>query len=264
MGCGLLLTTSCTSKERQLDSALKALNRQFPQPVTDGATLEGFFVSENDPNNIDIAVTLEEAKQVDSITQERMNKMKEDFVDTFTQIAHQDKNVHELFQLIHDNKKTVSLSITLVPSKKTHQAKFNSKDIEQIISAPTKTAEEMALMQLDKILASESQNLPANMGLLTCIALRRDGKVVIWEFEKSDSLFNFEAMVSKPEEAKANLLKAQDDPSNLNFNRLILDADCSIRYHYIDPTTQKTFDIDITQKDLREIQKNAVSTKIEK
>lgn len=264
MGCSLTLTTSCTSKERQLDSAIKALNRQFPQPVGDGVVLEGFFTTEADPTNIDIAVTLDENKQVEAVTQERMEQMKSDFVAILTQVAHQDKNVHELFQLIADNQKTVSLSVTLTPSKKRHTARFSAHDIQQILAAHDKSSKEMALVQLDKTLQSESKNLPVQMGPLTCKSIERKDSVITWTFEKADSLFDFDRMMSEPEAAKANVMNAQKDPGNLNFNRLILDADCSICYHYIDPATGKTFDINITQQDLRNVQRDAVSTKIEK
>lgn len=262
MGCSLTLTTSCTSKERQLDSAIKALNKQFPQPIGDGVVLEGFFTAADAPSNIDIAVTLDEKKQVEAVTQERMEQMKSDFVAILTQVAHQDKNVHELFQLIADNQKTVSLSVTLTPSKKRYTARFSAADIQQILAAQSKSSKEMALIQLDKTLQSEAKNLPVQMGPLTCKSIERNDSIITWTFEKADSLFDFDRMMSEPEAAKANVMNAQKDPGNLNFNRLILDADCSIRYHYVDPATGKTFDINITQQDLRNVQRDAVSTKI--
>lgn len=252
-------TQSCTSPERQLEAALSAINKQFPQPIADGATLEGFFLA---GDSVDIAITMEEAKQVEAITQERMQQFKKDFIDTFTQVAHQDKNVHELFQLIHDNGKSVTLSITLVPSKKKSQVSIDAAGIEAILAAQSKTSEEMALMQLDKLIEAESKTLPLDMGPLVCKSEHREGKVIIWEFEVDEEQFNFDALIANPSVAKGNILKAQNDPQNLNFNRLLLDADCHIRYHYIAPKSNRTYDIEITKDELRSIQKDATTTKI--
>lgn len=256
---GVAMVTSCTSPERQLEAALNAINKQFPQPIADGATLEGFFLN---GDKIDIAITMQESKQVEAITPERLQQFRTDFVDAFTQIAHQDKNVHDLFQLIADNGKTVVLSVTLMPSQKKSQVDIDANGIQSILAAQTKSSEEMALMQLDKLIANEAKTLPLNMGPLVCKAERREGKVVIWEFEVDESQFNFDALVTNPAVAKANILKAQTDPQNLNFNRLLLDAGCHIRYHYIAPTSNRTFDIEINQDDLRSIQKDATTTTI--
>lgn len=261
MTCGLLLTTtSCTSKERQLEAAINALNKQFPQPIADGAVLEGFFL---EGDNIDIAVTMQEDKQVEAITQERMNKMKEDLVQIFTQVAHQDKSLHDFFQLIHENQKTVSLSITTLPSKQKQQVRIEGSNIERILAAQGKTSQQMSLEQLDKILESDAKQLPINMGPMVCNAMKRDGQVIVYEFEVDEDNFDFGGMAADPQGAKDNVLKAQDNPQNLNLNRLVLDADCHILFRYRGNKSAKVFEIELTQQDLRNIQKNAVSTKIE-
>lgn len=259
--CGLLFTTtSCTSKSRQLDAAIAAINKQFPQTIAEGAILEGFFP---DGQNIDIAVTLQTDSMTDSITTQRLAELKEDLVDIFTQVAHSDKSLHDFFTLIRDNQRTLSLTITTLPDHTPHRIAINQQGIQRIIDAPKHSSEEMTVMQLDKNLASQQSTLPLPIGPLVCSSIRREGKLVIWEFEADEEKFDFEALASDPAGAKENILRAQADPQAITNNRLIIDAGCGIRYHYIATKSGRTFDIDITRDELRRIQKDAISTKID-
>lgn len=260
MSCGLLFTTSCTNRERQLDAALQAANKGFPQAIGEGTTMEGFFM---DKDNIDIAVTLQEDKQTIEITPQRMEQMHRDFVMLFTQIAHQNKDFHEFFQLISDNKKTMSLSVTLMPSQKKHQAHITPEDIQQILSAAGKTAEEMAITQLDMNLEVENQALPTDLGPMKVTAVKREGKQVIWEATIDEQVIDFELMSADPAAAKQRALNAQAAEENMNLNRLIADAGCSILFRYIGSKSGRSLDIEITQRELRELQKNSVSTRIQ-
>lgn len=125
-----LATTGCTSRERQLDAALKAINVLYPAPIADGAVLEGFIPDEN---NIDIAVTQQEEYIVDSITDERMQLLKEDFKFTFASAVREDNHMRDLFQLISECGRTISVSITTVPSQHTYRTSMTHDDIVQIL-----------------------------------------------------------------------------------------------------------------------------------
>lgn len=258
MCCGLLTTTSCTSKERQLDAALKAANKGFPQSVGDGVVLEGFFM---EGDNIDIAVTVEEAKQTTEITPKRLKEMHDNFIVLFTQISHQTKEFHDFLQLISDNNKTMSMSVTLVPSKKKHSIKIYDDEIKKMLAAGDKSSVEMAQDQLDFILDAERQQYPINMGSLILQSIKRTDTDVVWQIDVTDSLI-FAGMSAQPEIAKQHALENLNNPENHSLNRAILSADCGIVYSYTDKATGKVFDLKITKQDLRDIQKNAVSTKI--
>lgn len=125
-----VMLMGCTSHERQLDTALQAINRLYPAPIADGAVLEGFIP---DGNNIDIAVTQQEAFIVDSITDERMQLLKEDFKFTFASAVRQDNHMRDLFQLISACGRTLSVTITTVPSQRKYTTSLSHEDIETIL-----------------------------------------------------------------------------------------------------------------------------------
>ena len=129
-GCGLVFA-SCTSRERMLDAAIEAINKQYPMQIADGAVLEGFFVEDG---NIDIAVTQQEAFVTQTITDERMEEMKENFKFYFAMAVREDNNLRDLFQLIADNGMTMSVSITLVPSKQRFSTRLTKEDVQKIVS----------------------------------------------------------------------------------------------------------------------------------
>lgn len=129
-GCGLVFG-ACTSRERMLDAAIEAINKQYPMQIADGAVLEGFFVENG---NIDIAVSQQESFVTQTITDERMEEMREGFKFYFAMAVREDNNLRDLFQLIADNGMTMSVSITLQPSKQKFSTRLSQDDIQQIVS----------------------------------------------------------------------------------------------------------------------------------
>lgn len=257
MGCGLLLT-SCTSKERQLDQALKAANKGFPQQVSDGITLEGFFL---EGENIDIPVTLDEAKQTEEINEQRLDQMRKDFVMYFTQVAHQSKDFNDFMQLIADNGKSMSITINLTPSKKRYKTTISKEDVGKILTASNNSSEEMAQQQLDLQIEAQSSNLPHEMGPLTLQKIHREGTHLVYEIDVKEEPI-FQAMKADAIVAKNNAVQSLAETDNAGDNKLLVNAGCDILYRYKCTANGEIFEINITLKDLREIVKNATTTKL--
>lgn len=257
MGCGLLLT-SCTSKERQLDTALKSANKGFPQQVSEGITLEGFFL---EGENIDIPITVDESKQTQEITKERIDQMRQDFVMFFTRVANQSKEFNEFMQLVSDNGKTLSLTIKLMPSKKEHKAMITKEDISKILAAPGKSAEEMARETLDIQIAAEAKGLPLELEGITIRKVHRDGTHIIYSIDVNEEK-NFMMMKENVIVSKNNLLQSLGAAENAENIKLIVNAGCDIIYRYKNLNSGEEYDLNITIKDLRDIVKNATTTKL--
>ena len=102
LGCGLFsLLTACKDEARQLEAAIEAINRQFPQEIAEGTTIDGFFNGEADGKpTVDIRVTMDEHAAKSAIDAERMARMKDDLVNSFTIAARQDENLRSMFSLI--------------------------------------------------------------------------------------------------------------------------------------------------------------------
>lgn len=257
MGCGLLLT-SCTSKERQLDQALKGANKGFPQQVSDGITLEGFFL---EGDNIDIPITLDESKQTEEITDQRLEQMRKDFVMYFTQVAHQSKDFNDFMQLIADNGKSMSITINLTPSKKKYKATIPKEDISKILSASGKTSEEMAQAQLDMQIEAQSGSLPHEMGPLTIQRIHRDSIHIVYDVDvKNDTIF--QAMKADAIVSKNNAVESLYADENAADNKLMVNAGCDIIYRYRCTSNDEIFEINITLKDIRDVVKNSTTTKL--
>lgn len=257
MGCGLLLT-SCTSKERQLDQALKSANKGFPQQVSDGITLEGFFL---EGENIDMPVTVDESKQTKEITQQSLDQLCKDFVMYFTQVAHQSKEFNEFMQLTAENGKTMSITINLAPSKKKHKITISKQDIAKILAANTMTAEEMARQQLDMQIEAQTGDLPHEMGPLTIQRIHRDSTHIVYEVDVKEEPI-FQAMKNDAIVSKNNALESISAAENAADNKLLVDAGCDILYRYRCTANDELFEINITLKELREIVKSATTTKL--
>lgn len=257
MGCGLLLT-SCTSKERQLDQALKSANKGFPQQVSEGITLEGFFLEDDD---IDMPVTVDESKQTKQITQQSLDQLYKDFVMYFTHVAHQSKEFNEFVQLTVDNAKTMSITINLTPSKKKHKVVISKQDMAKILSANTMTAEEMARQQLDMQIEAQAGSLPHAMGPLTIQRIHRDNTHIVYEIDVKEETI-FLAMKNDAIVSKNNALQSLSATENAADNKLLVDAGCDILYRYRCTANDEIFEINITLNELREIVKSATTTKL--
>lgn len=257
MGCGLLLT-SCTSKERQLDQALKSANKGFPQQVSEGITLEGFFL---EGENIDMPVTVDESRQTKQITQQGLDQLYKDFVMYFTHVAHQSKEFNDFVQLTVDNGKTMSITINLRPSKKKHKVVISKQDIAKILSASTMTAVEMARQQLDMQIDAQTGDLPHEMGPLTILRIHRDGTHIVYEVDVKDETIFF-AMKNDAIASKNNALQSISNAENAADNKLLVDAGCDILYRYRSTSNDEIFEINITLKELRDIVKSATTTKL--
>lgn len=257
MGCGLLLT-SCTSKERQLDQALKSANKGFPQQVTDGITLEGFFL---EGDNIDMPVTVDEAKQTKQITQQSLDQLCKDFVAHFTHVAHQSKEFNDFMQLTVDNGKTMSITITLTPSMKKHKVVISKHDIATILAASTMSSEEMARQQIDMQIEAQTGDLPHEMGPLTIQRIHRDSTHIVYDVDVNED-YIFEAMKRDAAASKTNALQSLSGPENASDNKLLVNAGCDIIYRYRCTTNGEIFEINISLKELSEIVKSATTTKL--
>ena len=128
-GCGLVFG-ACTSRQRMLDAALHSINEQYPMPIAEGAVLEGFIV---EGDNIDIAVTQHESFVTQTITDERMEEMKSAFIFYFAMAVREDSHMRDLFQLIADSGMTMSVTITLVPSKQRFSTRMSQSDVQRIV-----------------------------------------------------------------------------------------------------------------------------------
>ena len=262
VGCGLLLTaTSCNSKGSQLKAAVAAINKQFPQQVADGAVLEGFVADEA---NIDIAVTLQEGVIATEFDTARLKQMKDDLVLSFTLASRQDKSLHDLFQLISDNGKTLSLTVTAIPSQKKQRVTISGAELEGIINSAAMSAEEMGRVQLDQFIASQQDLLPMQQGPVTCTAISHRGDSVVWEYEADESVIDIEVMQGRLAQLRHDIVKSLAEPDGMGVVRTMLDANCSLTYRYIGATSRKSFDLTLTTDELRSIQKETVSTKIAK
>ena len=119
MGCGLLCFCGCKDEARQLEAAIEAVNKQFPQVIADGATLNGFYTTDfGGQKAVDIRVTLDEAKMIRAIDSLRIAQMKDDLINTFTIATRQDENLRALFALIAANHRALTLTIVQQPSGK--------------------------------------------------------------------------------------------------------------------------------------------------
>lgn len=253
-----MLTTACTNKERQLDQALKGANKTFPQQVSEGITLEGFFL---EGDNIDMPVTVDEAKQTKQITQQSLDQLYKDFVMYFTHVAHQSKEFNEFVQLTLDNGKTMSITINLLPSKKKHKVVISKQDISKILAANTMTAEEMAQAQLDMQIEAQSGDLPHEMGLLTIQRIHRDSTHIVYDVDVKDETI-FQAMKADSIKSKNNAVESLSAEENAADNKLLVSAGCNIIYRYKCTLNGEIFEIIITQKDIRNIVKNSTTTNI--
>lgn len=98
--------------------------------IAEGAVLEGFFAEDG---NIDIAVTQQEKSVKQTITDARMQEMKEAFIFYFAMAVREDNSMRDLFQLIADNGMTMSVSITLEPSQKRFSTRISHSDLQRIL-----------------------------------------------------------------------------------------------------------------------------------
>lgn len=261
LGCGLFLLSGCTpSKQKQLEAAVNAINKQFPQQVAEGATLEGFFTQDE---NIDIAVTLQEEKLATTVNEERLQRMKNDLIVSFTLASRQDKNLHALFQLISDNEKTLSLTITCVPSQKEHSLKVKKEELLQILSAEGMSSEEMAQLQLDQFIQSQDQLLPMEQGPVTCTRIYQKDKSIIWEYVVDENVIDMEIMKSNSATLKHDILEALEAADGLGVVRTALDADCSIVYLYKGNLTGTSFELNLSKEELKGVQRKSVSTQLQ-
>lgn len=261
LGCGLFMAVGCGSnKSKQLDAAITAINKQFPQQVAEGATLEGFFDTDS---VIDIAVTLREEQLATKVDSLRFSRMQEDLIVSFTLATRQDKNLRELFQLIHDNGKQLSLTITTVPSQRKQSIRITSEQLQQILTSESKSSAEMAQLQLDQFIRSQEQLLPLKQGPVTCTRVYRDDNSIVWEYVADESLIDLNLMESSADALKSDILTALAAPDGLGVIRTALDADCSIVYIYKGDRSDTAFSIELSQKEMKEVQRNSVSTKLQ-
>lgn len=254
-GCAL---TSCNSKESQLNGAIKAINKQFPQEIAEGYTLQGFFP--DDKNNIDITITMNEQKVKSIPNDSSYRGLQSDIVHTFSSIAAQDKDFLALFGLINENQKTMSLTFVQQPSGKKHRLDISREDIKRI-ATPNAVKPKSDVSQLDEYLEGQKRFLPLTQGPITVVSLVREGNRVVWNYEVADSIM--ENLRLNANDLKQNLLRSYMDKDNISMVRLVLGANCSMLHHYVGKEKGEVVDLVISQRDLRNVQRTANSTKIE-
>lgn len=259
MGLTLLSHTSCNSPERQLESALKEANKGFPLNVATGVTLEGFF---ENGQAIDIAVTVREENQTKPIDSIGIKALHTDFLNIFTQAAHQQKELADFFGLITQCNRSLTLTVTCMPSGQKHQTAFTTEEIASMIAASTKSSAEMAVEKLDIFLEAQAADLPMEVESVIIKSVKHEGQHVVWDIAVTDPnyLVNLKRDVAF---TKNVLLEAQDTDDNSALNEMALAADCDLVFRYSHPSDAEPLEITITKDDLREMSKKSKTTQLQ-
>ena len=267
MGCGLLCFCGCKDEARQLEAAIEAVNKQFPQVIADGATLNGFYTTDFDGQKaVDIRVTLDEAKMIRAIDSLRIAQMKDDLINTFTIATRQDENLRALFALIAANHRALTLTIVQQPSGKEQRVEISTEQVGAIVDSPSLSNEELHRRELQRFIESQQQMLPLVQGPLTCTEIKltqeKGVNVVTWKYEADETAININALNANAEQVKAEVLAALSTPGNVHMLRTLTDNGCNIRYQYVGSTTGTPFNLDITTQEMLQAIRDANSTTI--
>lgn len=267
MGCGLLCFFGCKDEARQLEAAIEAVNKQFPQVIADGATLNGFYTTDfGGQKAVDIRVTLDEAKMIRAIDSLRIAQMKDDLINTFTIATRQDENLRALFALIAANHRALTLTIVQQPSGKEQRVEISTEQVGAIVDSPSLSNEELHRRELQRFIESQQQTLPLVQGPLTCTGIKltqeKGVNVVTWKYDADETAININALNANAEQVKAEVLAALSTPGNVHMLRTLTDNGCNIRYQYIGSTTGTPFNLDITTQEMLQAIRDANSTTI--
>lgn len=132
VGCGLVITTSCSSKAEQLDAAVEKINEACPVPVSEGISFQQVRLVENDVN---MTFTIQEDAISIPLTSESVKEWKEPFVTMFSALVYDNADVARLFRLIDDTQSTMTVTISTLPSGATYPLNFSRDDISRILAA---------------------------------------------------------------------------------------------------------------------------------
>lgn len=159
LGCGLFtLLTACKDEARQLEATIEAINRQFPQEIAEGTTIDGFFNGEADGKpTVDIRVTMDENAANSDINAQRMTKMKDDLVNSFTIAARQDENLRSMFSLIAANGRTLTLTLVQKPSGKRQRVEVSPTELQDIAGSKDIPLAELQRRELKRYVESQDR-----------------------------------------------------------------------------------------------------------
>lgn len=130
-GFALLSTTSCTSgRQQQLESAVEAMNRDYPMPIDEGVTLQSINLDEQE---VTFVFTIQEAQMTNQITQESLEQWRPTFITLFGTMVHENPNIDQLFRLIRDTEHVLCVQLVTMPSSATYTIKFAAKDLASIL-----------------------------------------------------------------------------------------------------------------------------------
>ena len=132
MGCGLVVITSCNSKERQLDAAVEKINESCPAPVSEGVSFQQVRLVENDVN---MTFSIQEGAISIPLTNESVKEWKEPFVTMFSALVYDNADVARLFRLVDDTQSTMTVTISTLPSGATYSLNFSRDDISRILAS---------------------------------------------------------------------------------------------------------------------------------
>ena len=268
LGCGLLsFLTACKDEARQLDAAIEAINRQFPQEITGGAVLEGFFLDTAGGQPIvDIRVIIDDQQMMAAPDSQRLVKMKDDLVNSFTIAARQDENLRAMFSLIAANKRALTLTLRQQPSGKQQRVKVGTEELDAIVSSKDVPLAELQRRELQRYVESQRALLPLTQGPLTCTAIEQmkenDGTVVVWNYDVDEATINIDLLNSNLSKVKDDILATMAQPDGVSMLRTFIANTCSLRYLYVGTTTGKRCEINITPDELRGALRSAGSTEL--
>lgn len=173
MGCGLLLTTSCTSgRKAQLKAAVEEINKSCPASIANGVIFQEITFSEGAVDNaagqtqgetstandnkqqtgdnkqpkgdnkqqtgdggvVDMFYVIQENTITIPITEESLPTWKSNFVDLFAGMVHADASMQALFELIGDTNSAFTITLMLVPSQTKYVIALTHEDIQHILS----------------------------------------------------------------------------------------------------------------------------------
>lgn len=131
MGCGLLFTASCTTgRQQQLESAVEAMNRDYPMTIDEGITLQSINLDETE---VTFLFTIQEAQMTNQISQEILEQWRPTFITLFGTMVHENSSIDQLFRLIRDTEHTLCVQLTTMPSGKSYTLKFSQNDLQHIL-----------------------------------------------------------------------------------------------------------------------------------
>lgn len=131
MGIVLMSAASCTSgRQQQLESAVEAMNRDYPMPIDEGVTLQSINLDEAE---VTFVFTIQEAQMTNQITQESLEQWRPTFVTLFGTMVHENPNIDQLFRLVRDTEHVLCVQLVTMPSSSTYTIKFASNDLANIL-----------------------------------------------------------------------------------------------------------------------------------